>query len=300
MACVVIHRIKLWCAAAGVLALAGCARPSDLPQKPPPVPTGALPTIAVIAGGTESYWDEAKRGARDAGKKFGASIVWETPSSADLVKSQQKLVRDAIKNSHGIVLAPLDSTKLMQPVGEAAHAGLAVVIFNRDVYTIQNKLSYVHNDDYRTGVLAAREAARIVGASGKRIGVLASTPDPQIQERVRGFEETLHSKSPGAQLEVWTSLPQVSDVSARFLPDAASALLMRDSDGSSKATTVLYGPDAKLKAAGGPTVLIVPDYYQMAYQSVKAILDYRAVKDVPREIKIAPHVVENKTTNEHK
>lgn len=185
----------------GVLLCAGCARPPSLPRKAPALKAGELPTITVIAGGKESYWLDAKRGALAAGKKLGAKIVWKVPSGNDLIKSQQEIMKDATENSHGIALAPLDSTKMLQSVGNAARAGLAVVVFDRDVFTVQNKLSFVHNDDQKT------------------------------------------------------------------------AQLKRD-----------------LKNVG-----VVPDYYQMAYQSVKAIVDYRALKYPPREIKIAPRVITQST-----
>ncbi len=182
----------------GVLGLSGCGRPASLPQHAPPLREGELPRLTVIAGGTQSYWNEARRGAEAAGKKLGAQIIWKVPSGSDLVASQQKLVRDAINNSHGVILAPLDSTELMQPVGEATRAGLAVVVFDRDVFTIQNKLSFVHNDD----------------------------------EKI--------------------------------------------------------------------TASMRPDYYEMAYQSVKAIIDYRALNTPPREIKVPPRVVKSLTTDAHR
>ena len=173
----------------GVLLLAGCARPPSLPRKAPEVKAGELPKITVIAGGTQSYWLEAKRGAEAAGKKFGAKILWKSPAASDPVAMQTALVETAARTSHGVVLAPIDSTQLLKAVGNAARAGMAVVVFNRDVFSVQNKLSFVHG-----------------GEEGNQSGY-------------------------------------------------------------------------------------APDYYQMAYQSVKAILDYRALKDVPREIKIAPRLI---------
>lgn len=193
-----MHVRKFWAAAiAIVLTLAGCGRPTNLPQKAPAVPEGQLPRITVIAGGSESYWNEAKRGGEAAGKKFGAQIVWKVPQGADretMIMDQKQLVAAACKNSQGVALAPLDSTKLMQSVGDAARSGLAVVVFARDVYTIQNKLCYIHNDDEKTRELKQRNNA------------------------------------------------------------------MRS----------------------------IPDYYEMGFQSVKVIMDYRSLRDVPREIKVAP------------
>ena len=64
---------------------------------------------------------------------------------------------------------------------------------------------------------------------------------------------------------------------------------------------VVFGADEVLRQAvqrGEILALIAPDYYQMAFQSVKAILDFRATKQMPpREIKIAPLVLTKNTKN---
>ena len=193
----------------GVL-LSGCAlapselkkiRPPSLPQpKVPELKAGELPTITVIPGGTESYWNEARRGAEAAGKQFGARVEWKVPvpriphrSEVALYLAQKELVEQTATTSQGLVVAPVDSTKMMQPVGKAARAGVSVVVFDRDVFTIQNKLSFVHNDDQKNAATKSN---------------------------------------------------------------------------------------------------VSPDYYQMAFQSVKAIMDFRTTKQMPpREIKIAPRVI---------
>lgn len=190
--------LQLSLALFGVLCLAGCPRPASVPKKAPPLAEGKLPTITVIAGGTESYWNEARRGALAAGKQFNANIIWKAPSGKnkkELLKSQQKLMEAAIDNSQGIVAAPIDSTKMMRFFRKVALAGLPAVAFNRDVYTVQNKLTFVHNDEAKS---------------------------------------------------------------------------------------------AALKSQGH---VVQSDYYQMAYQSVKAILDFRELNYPPREIKIAPIVI---------
>jgi len=192
---------------AGAMLLCGCGltpekletmRPGTLPKKAPPLKPGELPKITVIPGGNLSYWHQAKLGAEAAGKKFGARILWKVPTGGDLAKSQKELVDEAMKTSQGLVIAPSDSTKAIRPVGNAARAGLAVVTFDRDVFTNQNKLSFIHNDDEKSRALKA-------------------------------------------------------------------------------------------------TKNVQPDYYQMGFQSVQTILDFRATKQMPpREIKIAPRVLTDK------
>lgn len=287
----------------GVLLCAGCARPPSLPRKAPALKAGELPTITVIAGGKESYWLDAKRGSLAAGKKLGAKIVWRVPSGNDLIKSQQEIMKDATENSHGIALAPLESTKMLQSVGNAARAGLAVVVFDRDVFTVQNKLSYVHNDDYATGVLAARGAARIYSSGG--VKAVSSSEQPQVVLRTRSFEDTIRKEF--LSMEVLDKSKNYTGSAAWiFAPDEVTA---RESASSPKSDIpaslphpriIAFGADAVLVQAlqqGKISALISPDYYQMAYQSVKAILDYRALKYPPREIKIAPRVI-TKTSNQ--
>lgn len=152
----------------GALCFSGCVgpeqmekmRPGTLPKKAQPLAKGELPKITVIPAGTETYWNGARLGAEAAGKKFGARIEWKVPSG-DLVKSQKELVDDVMESSQGLVIAPANSTKAIRPVGNAARAGLAVVTFDRDVFSNQNKLTFVHNDDEKSKALKASNANEI-------------------------------------------------------------------------------------------------------------------------------------------
>lgn len=203
MACV-FFRYRLWAVVVAVLLVSGCARPPRLKRLPPLQP-GELPIITVIPGGEQSYWLEARRGAEDAAKKLGAHIQWKVPRGQDAAALQGAMVETAATNSHAVAVAPIDSTKLMRHVAGATKAGLAVVVFNRDVYTLQNKLTYIRTDE----------------------------------EKKTDLQNAVNS--------------------------------------------------------GAKSGTIQPDYYQMGYQSVKAILDFRALKDVPREIKIAPRLITKKS-----
>jgi ABC-type sugar transport system substrate-binding protein len=287
--------LKFRVGAAGVLLLSsfllsGCARPPSLPKKAPVLPKGQLPTITVIPGGSESYWNEARRGAEAAGKKLNAKIVWKAPSGKDkdaLLKSQQKLIEDAIETSQGIAAAPVDSTQMMRFFREVALAGLPVVAFDRDVYTIQNKLTFVHNDDYEAGVLVAREAKK-VAMNPTNVVLLAASERPEIEERISGFRSEFKNQAPKAEIT------QAGDIT--FSTNTEVGISIDEelspeiiSNPALKTKVILFrseGLDNSKIAA-----VIQPDYYQMGYQSVKAIMDYRAVKDVPHEIKIAPRLV---------
>ena len=293
----------LW---SGALLISGCGltpselkkiRPPSLPQpKVPVLKAGALPTITVIPGGSESYWNEARRGSEAAGKKFGARIVWKVPSG-DLIPSQKKLVENVSKTSHGLVLAPTDSTKLMQPVGDAARAGVAVVTFDRDIFTNQNKLSFVHNDDEASGVLAAKQVGNSTAGSGSAVAMQShSKPDAEV--RRNSFEQSLKTSFPKVELFQPGNFAGANPIA--FEPGGIPAREILSSvqftpPTGTKPFHIVFGADEVLRQAvqrGEILALISPDYYQMAFQSVKAIMDFRATKQMPpREIKIAPRVL---------
>jgi len=302
----------------GALLLSGCGltptelkkiRPPSLPQpKVPVLKAGELPTITVIPGGSESYWNQAKLGAEAAGKKFGARIEWKVPvgqipnrNEVAVYVAQKEAVEETVETSQGLVVAPVDSTKMMQPVGKAARAGVSVVAFDRDVFTIQNKLSFVHNDDEASGVLAAQQVGRLLGTRYK-VGLFPALEKRRNEaaQRISAFETAMHSKFPDAELTKWEQLPQVIDEDVVFTSEEYRSLLSRDFQSVwPKLSVVAFGADEDLLKAiqkGKLSALISPDYYQMAFQSVKAIMDFRATKQMPpREIKIAPRVLTENT-----
>src|SRR5580658_4708642 len=93
--------------------------------------------IAVIPKGTtHEYWKSINAGAVKAQRELKAAgtdvtIIWKGPLLEDDREQQIQVVENFVgRNVSAIVLAPLDSKALVEPVEEAIAAGIPVVIID--------------------------------------------------------------------------------------------------------------------------------------------------------------------------
>ncbi len=94
-------------------------------------------TIAVIPKGTtHEFWKSVHAGAVKAERELTAAgtpvkLFWKGPLREDDRDQQIQVVENfTARNVSGIVLAPLDSQALVNPVRSAVKAGVPVVIFD--------------------------------------------------------------------------------------------------------------------------------------------------------------------------
>jgi ABC-type sugar transport system substrate-binding protein len=122
--------------------------------------------IAVIPkGSTHEFWKSVHYGAQQAADELGnVEILWKGPQLESDRASQIALVEDFItKKVDGICLAPLDSQGLIPYVHAAKEAGIPTVIYDSDLDSPEDYVSYVATDNYQGGVLAARRLAEVLG-----------------------------------------------------------------------------------------------------------------------------------------
>lgn len=94
-------------------------------------------TIAVVAKGeSHAFWQAVKKGAEDAGKKYGYSITFRGPaseSSSDL-PSQKEMVQTALSNNvSGLVIATIGEG-FSDMLAQAYDKGIPVVQFDSGVW----------------------------------------------------------------------------------------------------------------------------------------------------------------------
>lgn len=122
--------------------------------------------IAVIPkGSTHEFWKSVHYGAQQAADELGnVEILWKGPQLESDRASQIALVEDFItKKVDGICLAPLDAQGLIPYVHAAKEAGIPTVIYDSDLDSPDDYVSYVATDNYQGGVLAARRLAEVLG-----------------------------------------------------------------------------------------------------------------------------------------
>lgn len=154
-------------------------------------------TIAVIPKGTtHEFWKSINAGAfkaREELKEKGlqVEVIWKGPLKEDDRDQQIQVVENFItRRVNGIVLAPLDSQALVRPVATAAQAKVPVVIIDSGLKS-DKYVSFVATDNYKGGVMAGEQLARLLGGKGKIILLRYQVGSASTEEREAGFLEAI-------------------------------------------------------------------------------------------------------------
>jgi ribose transport system substrate-binding protein len=149
-------------------------------------------TIAVIPKGTSHvFWRSIHAGAQKAAQELGVSIVWRGPLREDDRDSQVSEVEGFItRGVSGIVLAPLDDSALARPVGDAARAGIPVVVIDSGLKG-NDYISFVATDNRKGGRLAGEHLAQLLGDKGKVVMLRYAEGSESTVQREEGFLETI-------------------------------------------------------------------------------------------------------------
>ena len=153
--------------------------------------------IAVIPkGAAHEFWKSIHAGAAKAGKELGVDVIWKAPSKESDREEQIKIVEDFTNRGvSGIVIAPADNMALRMPIRETVNAGTPVIVIDSELKS-NDHLSFVATDNYKGGVLAARELAKQVGEKGKVIMLRYQVGQESTMKREEGFMQTIADEFP--------------------------------------------------------------------------------------------------------
>ena len=154
-------------------------------------------TIAVIPKATShEFWKSIHAGAVQAqreltGQGAKVEIIWQGPLREDNRDQQIQVVENFIsRRVHGIVLAPTDANALVRPVTTAARAKVPVVIIDSGLKS-DKYVSFVATDNYRGGVMAGEQMAKLLGHKGNVILLRYQTGSASTEEREAGFLDAI-------------------------------------------------------------------------------------------------------------
>ena len=154
-------------------------------------------TIAVIPKGTtHEFWKSINAGAFKARDELVAKgtrvdVIWKGPLREDDRDQQIQVVENfTSRRVSGIVLAPLDSQALINPVASAAQAKIPVVIIDSGLKS-DKYVSFVATDNYKGGQLAGEHLARLLDGKGNVILLRYAVGSASTEEREAGFLEVL-------------------------------------------------------------------------------------------------------------
>jgi ribose transport system substrate-binding protein len=167
-------------------------------------------TIALIPGlTTDAFYITMRKGAQAAADALGVNLMFQ--GAPDFNPTLQVPVLDAViaRGPDAILIAPTDTTQLIEPLRKAHDAGIPVItvdtfIGNGSYQTGAGEadfpLSYIASDNVLGGRMAARALGEAIGGEGK---VYVSNVKPGISttdQREEGFKLEMAERYPGIQV----------------------------------------------------------------------------------------------------
>lgn len=158
---------------------------------------GARPRFAVVPKGTTHvFWKAVEQGARDAATRAQIDIVWKGPLQENDRAQQIQLVQQFLgEGIAGLALAPLDHTALVPVVAQYRARGIPVVIFDSDLDGTPGADfdSFIATDNRKSGELAGRHLASLVGQAGKVVLLRYQVGSASTEAREQGFLDAVRA-----------------------------------------------------------------------------------------------------------
>jgi ribose transport system substrate-binding protein len=162
-------------------------------------------TIAVIPKGTtHEFWKSIHAGAVKAQQELAAKgvkveLIWKGPFREDDRDQQIQVVENfTSRKVSGIVLAPLDSQAMVNPVESAVQSGIPVVIMDSGLKS-DKYVSFVATDNFKGGQLAGEYLAKLLDGKGNVILLRYAVGSNSTEEREKGFLDAM-GKFPGIKI----------------------------------------------------------------------------------------------------
>jgi ribose transport system substrate-binding protein len=163
-------------------------------------------TIALVPGlTTDAFYITMNKGAQAAADALGVELVFQ--GAPDFNPVTQVPVLDAViaRAPDAILIAPTDTTQLIEPLRKAYDAGIPVITVDTFIGTglyqtgagdADFPLAYIASDNVLGGKMAARALAAAIGGAGK---VYVSNVKPGISttdQREAGFKTAMAEEFP--------------------------------------------------------------------------------------------------------
>jgi ribose transport system substrate-binding protein len=275
-----------------------------------PAPTAAAKRIAVVPKGTtHEFWKAVEAGAKKAGVEGGLDVTYRGPEKEDDREQQLALMQNLIGSKFdAIVLAPLDSKVMVEPVRQATAAKIPVIIMDSGLEGEVGKdyVSFVATDSEAGGRLAGEKMASLLPKGGKVLLLRYMEGSASTALREKGFVDAI-SKTSGvtlvdpkryagatratAQEAAENLLAANGDIAGVFCPNESSTfgmmLALRSRGMLGKVTFIGFDSSPELVEAmktGEIAALVLQNPIKMGYLAVQAAADALAGKKVEPRI----------------
>ena len=158
------------------------------------VPAREYTIAVVVKSAAIPVWESHIIAAKKAGEALGVKILDYSPSKADNVEEQKRILEDLITTGvDAVVLAPANTEAVKGPVQDLINAGIPVIYDNTMGPSDVDYLTYVGVDNTKVGEMIADMMAELIGGKGQVLvmeGVPGqATSDLRTQACVDRFKE---------------------------------------------------------------------------------------------------------------
>jgi ribose transport system substrate-binding protein len=280
--------------------------------------------VAVIPKGTtHAFWRAVEAGADQAGKDTAATVIWKGPLKEDDRTAQIQVMQQFIgQGVSGIVVAPLDSKALVDPVQLAGAQKIPVVIMDSalDAQVGKDFVSFVATDNHKGGQMAGEELAKLLNGKGNVVLLRYAEGSASTEAREAGFLEAI-AKFPDIKLIVQNRyggatadsaekaalnmIDQIKQADGIFTPNESTtngmlAALQNAGLGGQKKFVGFDATSQLVKSLqnGEVQALIAQDPYKMGYECVKTLVDSIRGQKVPERVDTGVHLITKETLND--
>lgn len=252
-------------------------------------------SITLVPGlTTDAFYITMNRGAQAAAEALGITVEFQGAEEFDPVLQTPVLDAVIARGPDAILIAPTDTTQLIEPLKRASDAGITVITV--DTFIDDGKyqdgagdgdfpLAYIASDNVGGGRMAARFMAEAIGGEGK---VYVSNVRPGIS--------TTDQREEGFKAEMAENFPNVTVLDTQYNENDASlaasqfnAVLARDSDikgvfGANLFSALGAGNGVDGAGKSGEVTVIAFDAPQSIVDNISSGLVDAAIAQHPAEI----------------
>jgi ribose transport system substrate-binding protein len=155
--------------------------------------------VVFIAGDkNDPFYVTLDCGAKQEAAKYGLKLSMQAPTDFD--PSEQTPIVDGVaaQNPAGVLIAPTDTIAMFSPIQQLAQTGAKVVFVDTTLKHPTMAAAQVSTDDYKAGVLAGQEMAKLLGGKGQVLIINLQAGVSTTDARGAGF--TKGAKAAGLQV----------------------------------------------------------------------------------------------------
>lgn len=165
-------------------------------------PMGDYTIAVVVKSQAIPVWESHIIAAKKAGDELGVTIVNNSPTKADNVEEQKRILEDLITAGvDAVILAPANTEAVRGPVQDLIDAGIPVIYDNTMGPSDVDYLSFVGIDSIAAGNVIAKAIGDAMGGKGNLL-VLEGKPGQSTSDlRTQGVMEGIAANYPGIKAE---------------------------------------------------------------------------------------------------